>query len=266
MGRGRSERAVRGDGGRGAGTGKPLRAIGRSLAFIGWLLHGRVRYLAFLLAVTAGIGAITVGSIFRVRQVQVYGTLLLDRSAVVNAASLVGANPFLVSTSAAEKRVLALGVPEHVSVSFSLPDTAIVDVVEHTPAYIWKVDPTMYLVAADGTVLGTTLRENERVIVVDSDHRPVKVGEKVDVRPLQEAGYLMSVLPSLANLSPHYLFYSRNLGIVVPAADGTQIAFGDDRDLRLKLQALGPTLEVAFAQKPRPKLIDLQFPHHPFFH
>lgn len=245
--------------------GRAARDESESSVGFGRLIHRRVRYLAFLIVVAAAFGFVTVGSTFRVRQTEVYGTLLLDRSTVANAAGLVGVNPFLANTATAEKRVFALGVPERVAVSFRLPDTAVVQVVERSPAYIWKVDPTMYLVAADGTVLGTTRRENERVIVVDADHRPVKPGQKVDPGSLREASYLMSVLPGLANLSPHYVFYSRELGVFVPTADGTRIAFGDDQNLDLKMQALGPTLQAAFAHEPHPALIDLQFPDHPYF-
>lgn len=228
-------------------------------------LLGRVWYLVFLAIVAAGAGAIIFGSTFRVRRTEVYGTLLLDPSTVVAAAALNGRNPFSVDSNAAVKRVLSLGVPESASVSFVLPDTAIVNVVERPPAYIWKVDSTMYLVASDGTVLGTTSRENERVIVVDSARRSVKVGQTIDDRPLREAAYLMEVLPRLTSLSPHYVVYSPDRGIVVPAAHGASIAFGDDQDLSLKLEDLVPTLKAAAAHQPPPTLIDLQFPGHPYF-
>jgi len=229
------------------------------------LLHGRVRYLAFLVVVAAGVATIVLGSTMRVRRTEVYGTLLLDHSAVVDAAGLNGTNPFTVNTASAVKRVLALGVPESVWISFVLPDTAVVTVVERSPAYIWKVDSTMYLVSSDGTVLGTTTRENERVIVVDSARRPVKIGQNIDVRPLREAAYLMSLLPRLTNLDLHYVLYSPEQGIVVPTPSGANVAFGDDQDLNLKVEDLGPTLKVANSQKPPATLIDLQSPRHPYF-
>lgn len=229
------------------------------------LLRGRVRYLAFLIVVATVMATITLGSNVRVRRTQVYGTLLLDRTAVVAAAGLNGTNPFTANTGAAVKRVLSLGVPESVRISYSLPDTAVVTVVERSPAYIWKVDSTMYLVSSNGTVLGTTSRENERVIVVDSARRPVKIGQIIDVRPLREAAYLMTLLPPLTNLDLHYVQYSPDQGIVVPTPDGANIAFGDDQDLPLKVENLGPTLKAAESQKPPAMLIDLRSPRHPYF-
>jgi len=173
--------------------------------------------------------------------------------------------PFSTLTVLVLERILALGVPVSASVAFVLPDIAVITVVERTPAYIWKVGSTMYLVSSDGTVLGTTMRENERVIVVDASRQPVKVGQRLDVRPFREAAYLMSILPRLTNLSPSAVTYSPDLGVVVPTPEGASIAFGDDQDLPLKLQELVPTLGVAKAQRPPPSLIDLQYPRHPFF-
>jgi len=243
----------------------PASSIGRVIVGTIRLFHGRVRYLAFLAVVTMAIATATLGSTFRVKRTEVYGTLLLDPGTVALTAGLVGENPFLGETAAAEKRVLALGVPRSVTVSYRLPDTAVVDVVERRPAYVWKVDPTLYLVADDGTVLGTTQQENGLVTVVDVDRRAVKPGDKVDARALREAAYLIAALPRMSNLSPPYVLYSHGLGIIVPGPDGIQIAIGDDQDLVAKLQALGPTLKAARAHQPRPSLVDVQDPRHPFF-
>jgi hypothetical protein len=247
-------------------VGQIFRVVYEILRLAWSFLRGRIRYLTFLGVVACALAAAIGGSTFHVNKVEVYGTLLLDRSAVAQAVGLAGQNPFLVNTSVAEQRAMALGVPEHVTISFVLPSTAVVHVVERRPAYIWKVDSTLYLVADDGTILGKTLGEHGRVVVVDLDRRPVKPGEKVDASALHEAAYLIAVLPRVSNLSPRFVFYSRDLGIVVPGPDGIQVAFGDDQHLESKLQALGPTLKIALAQKPRPALVDLQFADHPFFH
>jgi hypothetical protein len=225
----------------------------------------RVVYLAFCGIIGYAIAILSVGNAIRIARVEVYGVLLLDRQAVSRASGLVGQNPFLVNSADVEKRVLNLGVPLNAHVSYRLPNTAIVDVVEREPAYLWKVDPTLYYVARDGTVLGSTSKENRPVIVVDLDHRPIKVGDKLDPRLLREADYLIRTLPRVSSLAPRYVFYSRELGIVVPGPDGVNVAFGDDHDLPTKLQALQPTLDLASKHNPRPTLVDLQVPQHPFF-
>jgi cell division septal protein FtsQ len=202
---------------------------------------------------------------FQIHQVDVHGTQNLSPAAVKTAADLVGKSAFAVSSRTAMRQVEGLGVPLHVSVSFSLPNAAIVSVVERSPAFIWKVDPTMFLVSEDGTVLGPTTEESQRVIVVDSDRQPVAVGQKVDASVLREAAYVERVLPLTGSFSPHYLLYTRDLGVVIPTPTGIQIALGGDEDLAAKLENLQPTLYVASVQKPLPSLVDLRFPLHPYF-
>jgi cell division septal protein FtsQ len=228
----------------------------------------RPRFFFVLLLGLVGYGALTLytNPIFRVRQVDVVGAHWLPPAAVVQAANLSGRNIFQIDTGAVSNQILALGVPEQVTVHYQLPNTAIIDVSERLPAYIWKVDPTLYLVADDGTVLGPTSREGEAVIVVDSDHRPVQVGQKVDVAVLREASYLEQVLPKAAGLSPHYFLYSRALGLVVPTADGFQVVVGDSQQLGERLADFGPALQAARAQQPRPTWVDLRFLGHPYLH
>lgn len=229
------------------------------------VLHRRVRYLVFLAVIIAGLVTVMGDSAFRITHVDVYGTLLLDRSAVVRAAGLVGQNPFTVETSTVRQRILALGVPEDVSISFHLPDTAIVQVIERQPAYVWKAETTLYLVSDDGTILGPTRGVHGRVVLVDLDQRPVRVGQKIDPRPLREAANLRNALPRVASLSPATFSYSHDLGVVISLSDGLQVAFGDDDDLDAKLRVLAPVLRAALAQNPRPRLVDLQLADHPFF-
>ena len=248
------------------------RPLGHDDAETSPLLHAiafvrpRIVYLVFCAVVGYAIALLAVGNAIRITRVEVYGVLLLDRQSVVRASNLVGKNPFLIHSSDVERRIVDLGVPLEAHLSYRLPDTAIVNVVEREPVYLWKVDPTLYYVARDGTVLGSTPNENRPVIVVDLDHRPIKVGDKLDPRMLGEADYLIQTLPRVSKLAPRYVFFSRRLGIVVPGPDGMNVAFGDDQNLPAKLQALQPTLDLAVKHTPRPTLVDLQVPQHPYFH
>ncbi len=202
---------------------------------------------------------------FAIRRIDVRGSHFLAADQVADATAVRGRDVFLVSSRRAQERVLALGVPEEVQVSLALPDTAIVRVVERRPAYIWKVDPTLYLVAADGTVLGPTTEESLPVIVVDADHEAVRVGDRVDARLLREVAYLRRVLPSVADLSPHYFLRSRAYGLIVPAPPGIEVALGDDENLPAKLAALAPALVAARASHPPATFVDVRLPRHPYF-
>jgi cell division septal protein FtsQ len=205
------------------------------------------------------------GPAFQVRHVEVMGATRVSAKDVANAANLVGTNLFLVDPIAAERPVLALGVPARAWIDYRAPDTAVVRVEERAPSYLWKVDPTLYLVSEDGVVLGPTTREDEPVIVVDADRTPVSVGQKVDVAALQEAIAVTRGLPATAGLAPHYLLFSRELGIVVPLSDGLQVVLGDDQDLSNKLAEFRPIVDAARAQQPPATLVDLRFAGHPYF-
>jgi len=228
-------------------------------------IAGRLFGLLLAALAASALGYLVLGTPLRVRQVIVTGDLLLDRAAVVQAADVLGANPFRVQTSAVEQRVLGLGVPASARVHVELPDAVVIQITEKTPAYLWKVDPTLYLVSADGVILAPTTSESRRVIVVDADRRPVRVGDRVDVRILREAAYLMTVLPNTAGLSPRYVLYSRALGVVVPTPDGLQVAFGDDRQLTEKAAEAAAVLQAARQHQPRPTLVDLGVADHPYF-
>lgn len=232
---------------------------------VGQILRGHIHFLALAAAVVLVIVGILFAPFFRIKHVSVYGTLFLDPAAVAKAADLVGANPILANTGAAKQRILALGIPRSVSISFAPPDTEVINVVERTPAYIWKVNSTLYLVAENGTVLGPTQRESENVIVVDTDRRPVKPGQKLDARIFQAAARIIAALPKVAGISPRYVTYSQSLGLMVPTSDGIQIVFGDGENLDAKLGEVAPVLKAARAQKSRPKMIDLRFAGHPYF-
>lgn len=228
-------------------------------------LRFRLPYIASTILLVALLRSVTSGSHDRISHINVEGTHLSNTQEIAQTSGLEGTNPFLVNTRAVEQRVAELGVLESATVRIQLPNTATISVVERPPAFIWKVDPTLYLVAGDGTILGPTSKESERVIVVDADHVPVHVGEKIDVSIFQEASYLLSALPKVSTLSPHYLLYSRAYGIMVPTPDGLTIAIGGSSELQQKLLDIEPTLKAAQTASPRPTLIDVSAAHHPYY-
>jgi len=226
----------------------------------------RIPFAVLTVIFLYALGRLLIGSTFRIEHVSITGTHLTDPGTVDQFADLKGRNPFTVNSGAAAERVMNLGVYSDVHVTIQLPNEATIAVTEQTPAYIWKVDPTLYLVANDGTIIGPTATESERVIVVDADHQPVRIGQKVDPRILNEAAYLLAVLPSTTSLAPHYLLYSRAMGIMVPTNLGFTVVIGDDTNLQEKLQMLGATLHAAETATPRPSIVDVRFLPRPYFH
>ena len=84
------------------------------------------------------------------------------------------------------EQILAHKALQSVEVTFRLPDLIHARIDEHRPAYLWKVHPTLYLVSADGIVLGTTEVEDKPTVLVDVDGQPVEIGDQVDLSALKD--------------------------------------------------------------------------------
>lgn len=225
----------------------------------------RLLYLLLSLAVLAGAVYLQNSPTLRIRHVEVVGAHYLSPDTVARAAQVEGQSPFAVASPAVTDRVLALGVPEHVTVFYHLPDTAVISLAEKQPAYIWKVDPDLYLVADDGTVLATTTSQTLPTVVVDLDHQPVAVGQKLDPTIFPQARTVLQVLPQIISPAPTYLLHSRDQGLIIPTGVIAEVALGDGGNLDAKLTVLRPVLQAALAARPLPRYVDLRVPGHPYF-
>jgi cell division septal protein FtsQ len=235
---------------------------GSSIAQTLGTLIARFTFVAVALAFAYGGFRLVDGPTFHVARVEVRGAYYLDAGDVQKAANVTGAALFRVSAAETERRVLSLGVPRDVTVSFRLPDVVVVSLKERTAAYLWRIDSTTYAVADDGTVLGRARDVGQRVVVVASGP-PVKVGDRVNTSVLREASYLAQTFPSVAGFAPNEVRYSEDLGVVVPTKSGIQIIIGDDQQLDRKVAAVPPALSAALAQTKRPSFIDLRVPGRP---
>ena len=144
-------------------------------------------------------------------------------------------------------------------------DLVQVDVEERRPAYLWKVHPTLYLVSADGIVLGTTEVEDKPTVLVDVDGQPVEIGDQVDLSALKTAAKLSVWLPKLVEIRPRYFEYSRRLGVVLPHPSGFRLAFGWQDRLEERASNLPFVLDTLEERNARPTLVDLRFVDHYYF-
>jgi len=224
----------------------------------------RLLYLLLTLAVVAGGYYLLTSPVFRIQHVRVVGAHFLPPDAVVQAAQVEGQSALAVTSQTTTDSVLALAVPEKANIIYQLPDTAVISIVEKQPAYIWKVDPNLYLVADDGTVLATTTSQTLPTIV-DLDHQPIAVGQKLDPTIYPEARAILRVLPQIISPAPTYLLHSRDQGLIVPTSVIPQVVIGDGENLDAKLTVLRPVLQAALAARPVPQYVDLRVPTHPYF-
>ena len=154
---------------------------------------------------------------------------------------------------------------QSVEVTFKLPDLIHARIDEHRPAYLWKVHPTLYLVSADGIVLGTTEVEDKPTVLVDVDGQPVEIGDQVDLSALKTAAKLSVWLPKLVEIRPRYFEYSRRLGVVLPHPNGFRLAFGWQDQLEERASNLPFVLDTLEERDARPTLVDLRFVDHYYF-
>ncbi len=201
-------------------------------------------------------------SAFQVKQVEVRGAYYLNASDVARIAGLVGMPLLRVSTADTERRIMGLQVPRDVTVRFRPPDVAVVVLNERTASYLWSASSIVYAVSDDGVVLGPAKDTGTRVVVV-SDARAIRPGDRVDPAILREAGYLASVLPTVAGFVPTTIRYSPDLGLVVVGPRNVQIIVGDDRLLEQKVAALAPSLGALPARPGAPPTIDVRVPTRP---
>lgn len=222
-------------------------------------------YLALAIGLAFGLYRLLTDPSFEVAQVEVRGVRYLTTAQVVNATDLVGSSIFRVSSLHAREKVMAMGVPEDVTVQIHLPNAVVISVNERPAAYLWKSGTSTYAVSADGTVLGLAATDHPSVLLVDEDVRPVDIGKTVDIRALREAAYVLRTMPTVAGFTPQSVTASAATGIAVVTPDGFTIVIGDDQDLVVKLQAAGPALFAARQAHPTPTTIDLRFVGHPFY-
>jgi hypothetical protein len=224
-----------------------------------------VVYLALAIALGFGLYRLLSDHSFEVAHVEVRGVRYLAATQVVNATELVGTSIFRVSSSRAREKIMAMGVPEDVTVQAQLPNTVVISVNERPASYLWKSGTSTYAVSADGTVLGLAATDHPSVLLVDDDVRTIEIGKAVDIRALREADYVLRTMPIVAGFTPQSVNYSAALGIAVVSPDGFNIVIGDDQDLAVKLQEAGPALFAARQAHPSPTTIDLRFAGHPFY-
>ena len=137
---------------------------------------------------------------------------------------------------------------------------------ERRPAYLWKVHPTLYLVSADGIVLGTTEVEDKPTVLVDVDGQPVEIGDQVDLSALKTAAKLSVWLPKLVQIRPRYFEYSRRARSSASPSERIPLWHSVGKiSLEERASNLPFVLDTLEERNARPTLVDLRFVDHYYF-
>ena len=229
------------------------------------LLLTRMVYGVTILLVAGATYNLLTDPEFRLRRAQITGQNLLSKKTIADQIQVQGQNVFLARKAEVAEQILAHKALQSVEVTFRLPDLIHARIDEHRPAYLWKVHPTLYLVSADGIVLGTTEVEDKPTVLVDVDGQPVEIGDQVDLSALKTAAKLSVWLPKLVQIRPRYFEYSRRLGVVLPHPSGFRLAFGWQDSLEERASNLPFVLDTLEERNAHPTLVDLRFVDHYYF-
>ena len=228
-------------------------------------LFARLVYGVTILLVAGATYNLLTDPQFRLQRAQVTGHTLLSKKNIVDQIQVQGQNVFLARKAEVAEQILGHRALQSVEVTFSVPDLIHARVVEHRPAYLWKVHPTLYVVSGNGIVLGTTEIEDKPTVMIDVDGEPLEVGDQVDLSALKTAAKLSVWLPMLVEIRPRYFEYSRRLGVVLPHPNGFRLAFGWQDHLEERASNLPFVLETLEERNARPTLVDLRFVDHYYF-
>jgi cell division septal protein FtsQ len=202
---------------------------------------------------------------YRLTHIEVSGNSMIRAEQIASATAVGARNLFFIDRYHIETSVLGLRPLAKVESRLQLPNRLILHVEEREPAYVWRVEPTSYLVSRDGVILSEAGKmETRSVTFIDLDGRRVNVGEEIDPHALDAAEYLLSELPGRTGIRPTHFEYSRTFGVVLPTNQGFRVAFGQPDDLPEKVSVLRALLENVTPGQPPISFIDLRFKDNPY--
>jgi len=175
------------------------------------------------------------GPLLTIATVHVRGVTGADADAVRTAAALTGQRMFAVDSGAAARRVETLPWIARATVRVGLLRSATITVVPRTPIGVWRVGGVNYLVAADGTIFGTTDDAGSLPVVDATGDANARIGARIDPEPLRVAERISEFASAHLQQTIARISYSHDAGITVVAGKGMQIEFGDGDGLDYKL-------------------------------
>lgn len=242
---------------------------GRSPA-VGW---ARVRdWLAARLATGVGIiilvlclafiGMLLFGSQFRVGEVQVLGTNLLDAQAIRQAANLTGRSIITILPGQVEARLRKQFVCiASVSVERQLPNLVTIRLEEQPARWAWESGGRFWWVEEDGTVIGEMPDASKLFVIHDIDQVFSTPEQYIPGVPWRLASELLQALPVIPTFD-----YTPGEGLIVYVTDQQwPVYLGNNGDARTKTALLRALVEKLVQSKASVGYIDLRDEAKPLY-
>ncbi len=230
------------------------------------LKRGRLaRIVAVLLLLLFGYGVYSVftSSAFFIYEpdVTIKGNIVVPASEIYQASGLEQMSIFWVNPASVSERIEALPNIKAAAVSTRLPAHVSITVEERLPALIWQTGHQTWWVDAEGTIILPRGSLPDALTVVDTDGKPVELGQRLDTDILVTVRELHQLLPELSVMQ-----YARETGIGFTTPDGWPVYLGvGDQDVQAKLTVLVSLRRELLAQGIEPQFINVQYVESPYY-
>jgi cell division protein FtsQ len=231
-------------------------------ALLGWLQSGRLVSLAIFLVACGGLVYLFTDARFSVSQITVEGHSALSVEEVADLAGLRGRPIWFADGARAVARLKENAYVASAAIEVSLPDQALIRIVERRPEVRWQAGGVQYLVDGTGKVLGPAqeVAEGDVLVITDVSNAQLSPNAQLDLDAIRLAQALGLRLPVELGLTPAQIGWDHGLGVYVRTDAAQTIVFGRSENLDRKLAILAVLLsdQTAFTY------MDLR-PSNPFY-
>ena len=227
-----------------------------------WVTSGRLFSLIVLIVSAASLLYIFTSPEYVVQEIQVEGAQVISQVDVIDLASARNQSIWSVDTQRINEQLLTNAYIEDASSYVTLPNRLVITIDERAPEVRWQVGGNIFLVDADGRVLGNdgTAPLTNTLVIQDRSNQELAPNDHVDTKVMELGQSLALRLPAEVNLTPTEISWHPDTGVVVLSPDQKTIIFGQNDRLDEKLIVLNQLLHdgTAFTH------IDLR-PSTPFY-
>jgi cell division septal protein FtsQ len=223
----------------GRGAVRPTAIPGPRRTFGEWVQNGKIASIPLLFGALIALVYVTASARFTVREITVEGVSLLRPAVAIQLSEARGRSIWFVNPDQVAENLRTNAYVEQASAYLTLPDQLTIVVRERRPEVRWQSGGQLFLVDADGRVMGAdaTAPLTGTLVIEDRSGAPIEPNTQLDPDALELARELTLRLPAELGQSPGAIAWSSDTGIVVDLG-GRSVIFGRSDNLERKLQVL----------------------------
>jgi hypothetical protein len=208
------------------------------------------------------LGMLLFGSQFRVYQVQVTGTDLLDPQAILQTANLTGRSIITIRPQQVEARLKEqYTCIASVSIQRKLPNEVTIRLEEQPARWAWESGDRFWWLKEDGTVIGEMPDASRLFVIHNISQIASEPGQYIPGVPWRLAAEMLQALPVIPSFD-----YTPGEGLIVYVTDQQwPVYLGKDGDARTKTALLRALVIDLVQSKAAVGYIDLRNDSRPLY-